>query len=77
VPASWPQFKVHYYQTFYHLLFIPKPTHDGLAQLLLDGEPVRDGRLMLMNDHCEHTVEVFFGHSEVERSPVEPNVPLV
>ena len=63
VPPSWTQFKLHYryYQTFYHLVFTQAPTHQGPARLVLDGQPVPDGGLKLINDQREHSVEVLFG----------------
>lgn len=63
VPAEWDEFKVHYryYQTFYHLVYRSTPTHQGPARLTLDGQPLSDGTLRLINDQREHTVEVFFG----------------
>ena len=63
VPASWTRFKLHYryYQTFYHLVFTQAPTHQGPVRLTLDGQPLPDGTLKLVNDQREHTVEVLFG----------------
>jgi cellobiose phosphorylase len=63
VPASWTRFKLHYryYQTFYHLAFTQAPAHHGPIRLTLDGQPLPDGTLQLVNDQREHEVEVLFG----------------
>ncbi|MHB8078447.1 MAG: GH36-type glycosyl hydrolase domain-containing protein [Candidatus Krumholzibacteriia bacterium] len=62
-PASWVHFKLHYryYQTFYHLAFTRAPDHRGPVGITLDGEPLPDGTLQLVNDQREHAVEVLFG----------------
>ena len=67
VPASWTQFKLHYryYQTFYHIVFTQSVTHQGPVQLKLDGLPLKDGTLKLINDQREHTVEVLFSPAPV------------
>ncbi|MFA6033914.1 MAG: hypothetical protein WC889_13515, partial [Myxococcota bacterium] len=63
VPASWTRFKLHYryYQTFYHLVFTQDPAHKGPILLTLDGQPLPDGALKLINDQRDHAVEVLFG----------------
>jgi cellobiose phosphorylase len=70
-PASWTGFKLHYryYQTFYHLVFVQDPAHDGPARLTLDGRPLGEGALKLVNDKRDHTVEVLFGPGTGERVP--------
>ena len=47
-----PGFKVHYRycQTFYHLVFTQDPTTGGPARLTLDGRPLKDGTVNLVND---------------------------
>jgi cellobiose phosphorylase len=68
VPASWSRFKVHYryYQTFYHLSFTQSPTHQGPVRMTLDGRPLQDDALKLVNDQREHSVEVLFGPCAVQ-----------
>jgi cyclic beta-1,2-glucan synthetase len=63
VPASWTEFKLHYryYQTFYHLVFTQAPAHRGPTRLTLDGKPLPEELLTLVNDLQDHTVEVIFG----------------
>ena len=74
VPVSWTHFKLHYryHQTFYHLLFTQAPTHEGPIRLTLDGQPLQDGILKLVNDQGAHTVEVLFGPRAVERDRALP-----
>jgi cellobiose phosphorylase len=74
VPASWTHFKLHYryYQTFYHLEFTQSPTHAGPLRLTLDGQPLQNGTLKLVNDQCNHTVEVLFAPSLVEPPGLSP-----
>jgi cellobiose phosphorylase len=71
VPASWPRFKVHYryHETFYHLEFTQDPEHEGPTRLTLDGLPLRDGSLKLIDDQREHTVEVLFAPCSAESQP--------
>ncbi len=74
VPASWKQFKVHYRycQTFYHLVFAQTLTAPDPIRLTLDGQPLPDDTLKLVNDHREHTVEVLFSpYSADRRRPVD------
>jgi cyclic beta-1,2-glucan synthetase len=68
VPVSWTGYKVHYryYQTFYHLVFTQNQSHQGPIRLTLDGQPLPDGILKLLNDQREHTVEILFGPRAVE-----------
>jgi cellobiose phosphorylase len=75
VPASWTGFKLHYryYQTFYHLVFTQAPTHRGPARLTLDGKPLQEETLKLVNDQHEHTVELLFGPCAVECIRVSPD----
>jgi cellobiose phosphorylase len=63
VPAAWTEFKLHYryYQTFYHLVFTQSEAHTGPPALTLDGQPLPDGTLQLVNDQREHAVQVRFG----------------
>ncbi|MBI4566244.1 MAG: cyclic beta 1-2 glucan synthetase [Planctomycetes bacterium] len=63
VPASWTGFKLHYRynQTFYHLVLAQAPTHCGPVRLMLDGKPLQEETLKLVNDQRDHTVEVIFG----------------
>jgi cyclic beta-1,2-glucan synthetase len=63
VPASWTTFKLHYryFQTFYHVVFSRAPAHEGPPHLTLDGKPLPEETLKLINDQREHTVEVRFG----------------
>jgi cellobiose phosphorylase len=63
VPAAWARFKLHYryYQTFYHIAFVQDPAHRGPVRLTLDGPPLPEGILRLVNDRREHAVEVRFG----------------
>ncbi len=74
VPASWAAYKLHYryYQTFYHLVFTQVPAHHGPARLMLDGHPLAEETLKLVNDQREHTVEVVFGPCEAESVPASP-----
>ncbi len=62
VPASWTTYKVHYryYGTFYHLEFTQSEAHQGPLRLVLDGQPVADGVLLLVDDQRDHLVEVVF-----------------
>jgi cellobiose phosphorylase len=79
VPASWTQFKLHYryYQTFYHLVFTQAQTPQDRILLTLDGAPLPDGALKLINDQREHAVEVRFGPCAVQREQAlaEPTAP--
>jgi cellobiose phosphorylase len=65
VPRSWTRFKLHYryYQTFYHIVFTQDPAHRGRSRVTLDGPPLPDGILQLVDDRREHTVEVCFAPS--------------
>lgn len=79
IPDEWTEVRVHYryLQTFYHLVFIREPGHLGLARLTLDGEPLKEGRLKLLNDQRDHMVEVYFGDPEVEHALSEASRPDV
>ena len=63
VPASWTTFKLHYryFQTFYHVVFEQALDHSGPPRVTLDGKPVAQDTLTLINDQREHTVQVRFG----------------
>jgi cellobiose phosphorylase len=67
-PASWTRFALHYryLRTFYHLAFTLAPDHSGPVRLTLDGHPLPDGILQLVDDRGDHAVEVLFGPNTVE-----------
>ncbi|MFH1468392.1 MAG: glucoamylase family protein [Pseudomonadota bacterium] len=66
VPASWTSYRVHYryHGTFYHLEFTQSGAHQGPLRLVLDGQPVPDGILALVDDQRDHVVEVVFAPEE-------------
>jgi hypothetical protein len=53
--------------------------HRGPVRLTLDGQPLQEETLKLVNDQREHTVEVLFGPCAVEciGTPSEPRCPAV
>ncbi len=63
VPASWTHFTVHYryFGTFYHIELTRDPDHHRQSILTLDGKPLPDNSLHLIDDHLEHHVTVLFG----------------
>lgn len=75
VPASWTGFKLHYryYQTFYHVVFAQDPAHRGPVRLTLDGRPLQEETLKLVNDRRDHTVGVLFGPCAAEPRPAIPD----
>jgi len=66
VPDHWDSFKIHYRyrETLYHISINCSDIKSGQeSQVLLDGAVVNDvaGRIPLVDDHCDHYVEIEFG----------------
>lgn len=61
LPGSWTTYKVHYryHQTVYHITITRRAegTLDS-NELTLDGQPLPDGVILLVDDHVEHFVEM-------------------
>jgi cellobiose phosphorylase len=61
LPKSWTTYKIHYRyrQTVYHIT-ITRLTADwaGANQLFLDGNELAAATVPLVDDHCEHSVEL-------------------
>lgn len=64
LPAAWPGFKIHYRyrETLYHIAVSQTRAGEdgtkGLASMSVDGVERPDGAIPLVDDHCEHWVEV-------------------
>ena len=64
IPPSWDGFKIHYRhgETVYHIEVL-NPVHVShhVDLVVMDGQPLRDLTIPLMDDHLEHTVVVTLG----------------
>jgi cellobiose phosphorylase len=68
VPSSWGRYQIRYryLSTTYHVT-VENPQHVscGVVQLELDGKPVREGYVRLVDDGLPHELRVTLGNSEV------------
>jgi cellobiose phosphorylase len=61
---DWQSFKMHYRyrETVYHITVSQMCTHDDLSstgvRVVLDGVDQEDGIISMVDDHCEHQVEI-------------------
>lgn len=66
IPPAWDGFEIHYRcgQAVYHIQ-VKNPQHVDrhVAQLVLDGQPLMDGSIPLVDDQREHAVVVTMGHT--------------
>jgi cellobiose phosphorylase len=61
LPKSWPSFKIHYRyrQTVYHITIARLATDSvGASLLSLDGQEIFGETIPLLDDRCEHMVEL-------------------
>mgnify|MGYP000461382858 CR=1 FL=1 len=61
LPPSWESFKIHYRHrdTFYHITVSRAGGEVALpVQVLVDGKEQPEATIRLVDDHCEHAVEV-------------------
>jgi len=66
VPDHWDSFKIHYRyrETLYHIrVNCTDKKLDQVLQVQVDGAVINDvaGRIPLVDDHCDHYVEITFG----------------
>ena len=66
-PAEWSEFKVHYrfHETVYHITVTQSPDSVTESQMTLDGIAHFDKAIPLVNDQCEHFVELTFALKKV------------
>jgi len=62
LPKTWSKFTVHYRyrQTTYHIR-ITRSVPPGESRLTLDGRALVGNSISLLDDHCDHTVEMELG----------------
>lgn len=64
IPPSWDGFKIHYRygETVYHIEVLnPGHVSHHVDLVVMNGQPLRDLTIPLMDDHLEHTVVVTLG----------------
>ena len=64
IPSSWPDYTIHYRHgdTPYHIrVENPDRVSRGVVRVELDGEPLPDGNIDLLDDRREHWVTVWLG----------------
>jgi cellobiose phosphorylase len=70
IPADWREYEIHYRfgKTTYHLhVENPQGVYDGLVELTLDGELLKQEKVLLLDDGREHNVKMTLGR-EVEEA---------
>ncbi len=65
IPPDWDGFEIRYqFGNSVYWIKVNNPEHvnQHVRQILLDGQPLNDGSIPLIDDHCEHRVVVTMGN---------------
>jgi cyclic beta-1,2-glucan synthetase len=69
IPSTWPGFQVRYRhgRTVYQIdVDNPRSVSRGVARVEVDGKPVPDGQIRLIDDGAPHRVKVTLGDAELD-----------
>lgn len=67
IPRDWPGFKVDYrFGTTYYKISVENPdgVNEGIQQVLLDGNPLSDILIPLVDDGQQHAAHIVMGTDE-------------
>jgi cellobiose phosphorylase len=66
LPADWESFKLHYRyrETVYHITVLQTRAVGSDTRVTVDGIEQRDKAVSLVDDHCEHKVDVSVGTTQ-------------